>query len=144
MAHKETYEEKQTASNQTAWMAKFWKDSYFQGLDAAVKTQEEAEQAIQDAISQGFAIQRDCLKWSKECAESWNAAGSTVAGMPNPMAVLTRQIADAGNRGTESALKVTEETVKSGFALYEKAIATPMRRQVKDLSARVFETVIPD
>ncbi len=133
------------ASMDTAWMTKFWKDTYFQSLDVALKTQEEAERMVKEAISQGFSLQHDWLKWSKQCAESWGHTSNSIAGAPpNPFAPWTRQATDAATSGAETALKVSEETVKSGFALYETTIAAPMRKQARDVSTRLFETVVPD
>ena len=142
MAPKETYEEKHTASNQTAWMAKFWKDTYFQGIDATMKAQEEAEQTMKDAIAQSFAFQRDVIKLAKQSTESWISANATIAGTPNPMAAWTKQAADASNGGAEATLKTAEETLKNGFALYEKTLAST-RKQARELSDRLFETVVP-
>lgn len=131
-------------SMDTAWMTKFWKDAYFQNLDGTLKTQEEAERMAKEAISQSFSLQRDWLKWTKQCAEAWGQAGHSIAGaLPNPFAPLAKQIADVATSGSETALKTSEETVKSGFALYETTVAVPLRKQARDLSTRLFETVAP-
>ena len=145
MSAKESYQEKSTASvKDVAWIANAWRDSYFQGLDVAIKTQEEMERTAKEALAQGFSVQREGIKWYKQCADSLTTNTGTIAGMPNPLSVWTKQALDTANGTAETALKASEEAVKSGLAFYETAIAAPARKQAKELSARLFEMVVPD
>lgn len=124
-------------------LANFCKDSYLEGLEVALKGQEETERLIKEAVSQGYAIPKEWLKMSRQWLQAWEEIGGVTSGTPNPWLTWSKQYTEAMCGGAEPLLKAAEEAFNTGFSMYEKILAIPMRRYVREFNKRCMETVIP-
>jgi len=123
-------------------LAKFCKESYLDGIEVALKGQEETEKLINEAITQGYAIPKEWLKMSKQWLQAWDEIGGVSSGVPNPMLAFSKQCAEAACGGAEPLFKASEEAFRTGFSIYEKILAIPARRYTRELNRRCMETVI--
>jgi hypothetical protein len=124
-------------------LAKFCKDSYLEGLEAALKGQEEIERLIKEAITQGYAIPKEWFKLSRQWLQAWEEIGESASGTSNPLLTWTNQCAEAICGGAEPLLKASEEAFHTGFSTYEKVLANPARRYVREFSRKWMDAVTP-
>ncbi|MGH7272981.1 MAG: hypothetical protein ACREIQ_00790 [Nitrospiria bacterium] len=124
-------------------LGKFCKESYLEGLEAALKGQQEAERLIKEAITQGYAVPEEWLKLSRQWLQAWDEIGGVSSGIPNPLLTLCKQYAESVCGGAEPMLKAAEEAFRTGFSTYEKILATPVRRYAREFNKKGMETVIP-
>jgi len=123
-------------------LTKFCKDSYLEGLEVALKGQEETEKLIKESISQGYAIPKEWLKLSRQWLQAWDEIGGVTSGIPNPIVTFTKQYTEAVCGGTEPLLKASEEAFKTGISMYEKTVAAPSRKYAREFNKRCLDTVI--
>ena len=123
-------------------LTKFCKESYLEGLEVALKGQEETEKLIKEAITQGYAIPKEWLKMSRQWLQAWDEIGGVSSGIPNPMLTWSKQYAEAICGGAEPLFKASEEAFQTGFSMYEKVLAIPARRYAREFNRRSMETVI--
>jgi hypothetical protein len=123
-------------------LAKFCKDSYLEGLEVALKGQEETEKLIKEAITQGYAIPKEWVKLSRQWLQAWDEIGGVSSGIPNPLLTWSKQYMEAVCGGAEPLLKASEEAFNTGFSFYEKILANPARRYAREFNKRCMETVI--
>ena len=123
-------------------LTKFCKESYLDGIEVALKGQEETEKLIKEAITQGYAIPNEWLKMSKQWLQAWDEIGGVSSGVPNPMLAFSKQCAEAVCGGAEQLFKAAEEAFHTGFSMYEKVLAIPARRYTREFNRRSMETVI--
>ena len=76
-------------------LAKFCKESYLEGLEVALKGQEETEELIKEAITQGYAIPKEWLKLSRQWLQAWDEIGGISSGTPNPWLTWSKQYTEA-------------------------------------------------
>lgn len=124
-------------------LARFCKESYLEGLEVALKGQEETERLIKEAITQGHAIPKEWLRLSRQWLQAWEEAAGATSGMPNPWLTWTKQCAEASCGGAEPLLKASEEAFNTGFSTYEKVLAIPARRYVREFNRKWMDAVIP-
>ncbi len=124
-------------------LAKFYKESYLEGLEVALKGQEETERLINEAITQGYAIPEEWLKLSRQWLQTWDEFTGISAGVPNPMLTWFKQYTAAVCGGAEPMLKAAEEAFHTGLSTYEKILANPARRYAREFNKKCLETVIP-
>ena len=123
-------------------VGKFCKESYLEGLEVALKGQEETEKLVKEAISQGCAIPKEWLKLSRQWLQAWDEIGGVSSGIPNPWLTWYKQYTEAVCGGAEPLLKASEEAFNTTFSFYEKVLANPSRRYTREFNKRCMETVI--
>ena len=124
-------------------LAKFCKESYLDGLEVALKGQEETEKLIKETITQGHAIPKEWLKVSRQWLQAWDEIGGVSSGTPNPMLTWSKQYMESVCGGAEPLLKASEEAFRTGFSQYEKVLAVPARRHSREFNRKGMDTVIP-
>jgi hypothetical protein len=125
-----------------AQMARFYKESSLQGLELALKGQEETEKASRNAAGQAFAVPKEWLKLSRQWLQAWDEIAG-MSGTPNPWLTWSKQCTEACCAGAEPMLKAAEETFQTGYTFYEGTLAGPSRRYLREFSRRFMEAVIP-
>ena len=123
-------------------LAKFCKESYLDGLEVALKGQEETERLIKEAMTQGYAIPKEWVKLSRQWLQAWDEIGGVSSGIPNPMLTWSKQCAEAACGGAEPLFKAAEEAFQTGFSMYEKVVAIPARKYAREFNRRSMETII--
>jgi hypothetical protein len=138
-------------------MAKTWKDSYLEGLDACLQWQEENERLIKDTVKQGLSGSRQLLGWWKEWIDDQTQRQAEIQkdvqkrvnnqrqtnNVTNPFLGFTKQSTEAILATVEPILKNSEAAVDSTFGYYENAVAAPSRKYVRELNQQVLNAVIP-
>jgi hypothetical protein len=138
-------------------MAKTWKDSYLEGLDACLQWQEENERLIKDTVKQGLSGSRQLLGWWREWIDDQTQRQAEIQrdiqkrvnsqkqanNVTNPFLGFTRQSTEAVLATVEPILKNSEAAIESTFGYYENAVAAPSRKYVRELNQQVLNAVIP-
>jgi hypothetical protein len=127
-------------------MARSWKDGYLQGLNTCLQWQEENERLIKNSVKQGLSGTHQFLTWWKGLIEDQaqrQADTQKQTNGTNPILGFTKQSTDAVLAAVEPIIKNSEAVVESSFGYYERAVATPSRKYVRDINKQVLDAVIP-
>lgn len=126
-------------------MARSWKDGYLQGLNTCLQWQEENERLIKNSVKQGLSGTHQFLTWWKGLIEdqAQRQADAQKQTNGNPILGFTKQSTDAVLAAVEPIIKNSEAVVESSFGYYERAVATPSRKYVRDINKQVLDAVIP-
>ena len=124
-------------------VAKVWKETYFEGLELAIKGQEEAEQATKNVIDQSFAVPREWARLSRQWVQTWDEISNIATGTHNPWLTISKQFAATYYGNVEPPIKAAEESFETGFSFYEQTVSSPSRKFMRDFSKRSLDAVIP-
>jgi hypothetical protein len=127
-------------------MARSLKDGYLQGLNTCLQWQEENERLIKNSVKQGLSGTHQFLTWWKGLIEDQaqrQADTQKQTNGTNPILGFTKQSTDAVLAAVEPIIKNSEAVVESSFGYYERAVATPSRKYVRDINKQVLDAVIP-
>ena len=124
-------------------MGRFWKENYLEGFELTLKGQEESEKAIKSIVSQGFAAPREWLRLTRQWSQAWDEIAGISTGIPNPWLTWTKQYTATCCGTVEPSIKGAEETFETGYSFYEKTVAAPSRKYVREFNKRCLDTVIP-
>ena len=122
-------------------MARVWKEGYLKGLETSLQWQEQSEQLVKDAVSQGFSAYRQwCTLYKNWLGKPWDQVQGQTNGLPNHFLTFTREILQTSQNVAEPLLKTACET---SFDYYEKAVAGPARKYAVEINKKVMDTIIP-
>lgn len=127
-------------------MARSWKDGYLQGLNTCLQWQEENERLIKNSVKQGLSGTHQFLTWWKGLVEDQaqrQVDAQKQMNGTNPILGFTKQSTDAVLAAVEPAIKNSEAVIEGSFGYYERAVATPCRKYVRDINKQVLDAVIP-
>ena len=106
----------------------FYRDSYLEGLEVALKGQEQVEKLIREASDRSFALWKEWLKQPRQWVQAWSGNAGGNLGVPNPWQNWSQECAETACGMADLFLKGTEDLFTSWFSLYEKVVAQPARK----------------
>jgi hypothetical protein len=124
-------------------VAKVWKESYLNGLEAGLRWQSENEHAAKSIIKQGLLRSQEWRDFSKDCLDR-SLEQIQEHQNENPFVALSRQFIQASHAVTEPLFKTGTEAYKTAVDTYETALAGPTRKSVLEINKKVLDTIIPN
>ena len=123
-------------------LATFYKRSYLEGLEMALRGQEEMEKLMREATKPGFAMWNEWLRHSRQWVQALPEITGGDTGVPNPWLTWSKECTETACGAADLLLRATEELFNSGFSLYEKVAAQPIRKHTRELNKQWMEVMI--